>query len=158
MDKRAKDHALQSFPYGLFVVGAVKGDVGLTIVANWGTQVSFKPSLLAIAIEYDSRMRAVIETSRAFSINLLPSKEIRVAKMFIKPREVRTSDYERHQLSGSRHGLPFLNDAIACVECRVVASHQMGDHLLFVGEVTDALYRGGGDALTLRETGWRYHR
>ena len=158
MDRRAKDHALQSFPYGLFVVGATEGDVGLTIVANWGTQVSFKPSLLAISIEYDSRMRAAIETSGAFSVNLLPSKEIRVAKMFIKPRETRKSDYERQLLSGSKHGLPFLNDAMACLECKVVASHQLGDHVLFVGEVTDAVYRGGGEALTLRETGWRYHR
>jgi flavin reductase (DIM6/NTAB) family NADH-FMN oxidoreductase RutF len=158
MDRRAKDHALQSFPYGLFVVGSTEGDMGLTIVANWGTQVSFRPSLLAISIEYDSRMCAAIENSGAFSINLLPSKGIRVARMFIKPRETPKSDYEEHLLSGSKRGLPFLKDAVACMECRVVASYRTGDHVLFVGEVTDAEYRGGGDALTLRETGWRYHR
>ncbi len=158
MERRARDHALQSFPYGLFVVGAREGDNALTIVANWGTQVSFKPSLMAISIEGNSRMRTAIEGGRAFSINLLPTKGLRIAKAFLKPKIVPVAEYGGRLLVGSKHGLPFLVDAIACLECILVDSHEAGDHVLFVGEVSDAVYRGGGDALTLKETGWRYHR
>ncbi len=158
MDRRTRDHALQSVPYGLFVVGSNEDGMAVTIVANWGMQVSFKPSLVAVSIENDSRMRAAIEKCRAFSVNLLPAKGLRVAKKFLKPREIPVGEYGGRLVTGSRSGMPFLNEAMACMECSVVASHAAGDHVLFIGEVTDATFRGGSDALTLRETGLRYRR
>jgi flavin reductase (DIM6/NTAB) family NADH-FMN oxidoreductase RutF len=36
---------------------------------------------------------------------------------------------------------------------------EVPDHVVFIGEVVDALLRREGtDVLTLRETGWRYNR
>jgi flavin reductase (DIM6/NTAB) family NADH-FMN oxidoreductase RutF len=46
----------------------------------------------------------------------------------------------------------LLDDALAHLECRIVASHDVGDHTMFVGEVESAnarsarpllYYRGG---------------
>lgn len=160
MDKTIRDRALQHFPYGLYVVGAVNGRAVATIVANWATQVSFSPALVAIAIEHDSRMRAHIEMSGFFSINMLPPNKTEIARSFVKPRETNGNDISGRRFERAKNGTPFLHDAVACIECRVVHAYPAGDHLVFVGEVTDAMIHkdGRGEVLTLRQTGWRYHR
>lgn len=149
---------LQSFPYGLFVVGSIRNGSVRTILANWATQVSFHPPLVSIAIEDDSTMRDYIEKSGLFSINVLPAGNIDTARDF-----VRSSEPEGNMINGRTfvpgpHGTPFIEDAITSLECEVVRSIQTGDHVLFIGKVTEALIRREGDALTLKETGWRYRR
>ncbi len=160
MERTTRDHVLQQFPYGLYVIGTANGPTVSTIVANWVTQVSFTPPLVAVGIEEDSRMRAKIEEAGFFAVNLLPAKEMAVARAFLKPRESSGDEINGRQFVRARNGMPFLKDALASIECRVVSSSRTGDHVLFVGEVTDASarHRGRGEVLTLKETGWRYHK
>jgi len=150
--------ALQSFPYGLFVVGSVR-DAGVrTIVANWATQVSFEPPLVSIAIEDDSTMREYIEQSGVFSINVLPAGSIDTARDFVRSSEPEGNKINGRSFVPGPHGTPFIEDAITSMECRVVKTIQTGDHVLFIGEVMEAIVWREGDALTLKETGWRYRR
>lgn len=160
MEKEVRDRALQQIPYGLYVVGSADGRSVGTIVANWATQLSFSPVLVGIAIESDSRMRTLIETSRHFSINILPSKNADLPRAFLKPAETTKDEIHGKRFDRARNGTPFLHDAVASIECMVLHSVTTGDHVMFVGEVTDAaLHRDtGGDVLMLRETGLRYHR
>ena len=69
------DHSqvLRQFPYGLYLVGASRNGHPLVILANWVTQVSFVPPLVAAAIEVDSKMHQFIRDSGYFSVNVLPS-------------------------------------------------------------------------------------
>ena len=160
MDRATRDRALQCIPYGLYVVGVANGEMISTIVANWAMQVSFRPALVAIAVEDDSRMRERIELAGFFSVNMLPPKNVQLARTFLKPKETRGNAVGGRQLTRSRNGSPFLQDAVASIECRVAEKHAAGDHILFLGEVVDAAVRreGRGEVLTLRETGWQYHR
>ena len=36
-----------------------------------------------------------------------------------------------------RGGVPLLTDALACLECEIVAEHPAGDHWIVVGRVDD---------------------
>jgi flavin reductase (DIM6/NTAB) family NADH-FMN oxidoreductase RutF len=36
-----------------------------------------------------------------------------------------------------RSGVPLLKDALACLECEIVAEHPAGDHWIVVGRVDD---------------------
>ncbi len=105
-------------------------------------------------------MRERIETGGYFSVNMLPPKNVALARAFLKPKETTGDVIGGRHVNRAHHGTPFLHDAVAALECRVVAQHAAGDHVLFVGEVTDAAAHrdGKGGVLTLRETGWRYHR
>jgi flavin reductase (DIM6/NTAB) family NADH-FMN oxidoreductase RutF len=158
MDKKASERALHFIPYGLYVLGSVKGQTVAAIVVNWVTQVSFNPALVAIAIEEESRMRAYIEGSQHFAINILPSDGIETARSFIRPVETIGNKINGRDFILSRNGLPFLKDAIASIECRVVSSYKTGDHIMFIGEVTDAVTHSERDVLTLKKTGWNYRR
>lgn len=149
--------ALQRIPYGLYVVGSLRDGVPATMIANWVTQVSFHPPCVAIAVETDSKMRRYVEASGFFCVNILPAGSTLTAKAFLKSPEAEDATIAGRNFSRGRNGTPFLSEASAAVECRVLTSVATGDHVLFVGEVVDAALRQEGEGvLTLRDTGWRY--
>ncbi|PYP45581.1 MAG: diguanylate cyclase, partial [Gemmatimonadetes bacterium] len=58
---------------------------------------------------------------------------------------------------GPGSGAPVLADALAWVECRVVATLPSGDHTLVLGEVVEAgVEHEGARPLTLQESGLTY--
>src|SRR5438552_829037 len=54
------------------------------------------------------------------------------------------------------NGCPILEDALGYLECRVAGELPAGDHTVFVGEIVEAGVLREGEALTMRETGFRY--
>jgi flavin reductase (DIM6/NTAB) family NADH-FMN oxidoreductase RutF len=52
-------------------------------------------------------------------------------------------------------GAPLLDGALGWIEARVTASHDVGDHTLFVGEVVAVAEGTSGPALVYREHGYR---
>ncbi len=158
-DRETVGRVLQQIPYGLYVVGSLNGTVPSTIVANWVTQVSFAPPWVAIAVEEGSRMKEYIGASGFFSVNILPSGGRETAKAFLKGPEAAGTTIGGKKFEPAGNGTPFLVDASASFECRVMQTLAVPDHHLFIGEVVDAvLRREGAGVLTLSETGWRYKR
>jgi len=150
---------LELIPYGLYVVGSLRGAEAAAMVANWLTQVSFAPPCVAMAVEADSRMRGYIAASGHFSVNILPSGARATARAFLKGPESAGGTIGGRPFVRGTHGTPFLTEAAASLECRVLHTLDVPDHVLFVGEVVDAVLRSEGtDVLTLRETGWRYQK
>ena len=156
-DRETTGRVLELIPYGLYVLGSLNGAVPAAIIANWVTQVSFSPPWVAVAVEADSRMRENIARSGVFSVNLIPAGGRDVAKAFLKGPEAKGGTIGGAGFEPAKNGTPFLLAATASFECRVKNALEVPDHLVFIGEVVDAVLRDGGkDILTLRETGWRY--
>ena len=147
---------LGAIPYGLYVVGSTEAETVGTIVANWVTQVSFSPAMIGIAIETDSRMKILIERSGVFCLNLLRAGDTGLAKAFLKAAESSGDSVNGREFTRTKRGTPFLRDALGSIECEVTSALPSGDHTLFLGKIVGAAWNGGGDALTLRETGWKY--
>jgi len=158
LDKTTRNKVLSKIPYGLYVVGSNTKDGVSTIIANWISQVSFHPPLVAIAVEYDSDMRDYIEESKFFSINMLAKGSTQLAKAFLKKSKQSGSMLNGKEATVTKYGTPYLKDSVASIECKVVNSLEVGDHVLFVGEVIDAVSHDDGEILTLKETGWKYSR
>jgi len=159
LDKVTAKKVLQRIPYGLYVVGSLHDRIPATMVANWVTQVSFAPPWVAIAVEHDSKMREYIERSGVFCVNILPSGATKTAKAFLKSPEAQEGTIGGRAFESGVSGTPFLLDATASFECKVMHTVPVPDHVVFIGEVIDAVLRKeGSGALTLGETGWRYSR
>lgn len=159
LDKATAAKVLQRIPYGLYVVGSLHDLKPVTMVANWVTQVSFAPPWVAIAVEDGSKMRRYIERSGVFCVNILPAGSISTAKAFLKGPEAQEGTIGGRGFERGSNGTPFLLDATASFECKVMHVVPVPDHVVFIGEVVDAVLRHeGSGALTLRETGWRYTR
>src|SRR5260370_35543626 len=79
VDPNTKKQALRTFTYGLYAVScADEGEVNI-FTANWLTQASFDPPLLAISVENDSKSLPMILRSRKFTVNVLRSGQRELA-------------------------------------------------------------------------------
>jgi flavin reductase (DIM6/NTAB) family NADH-FMN oxidoreductase RutF len=143
---------LSQLSYGLYVVGTKDEESPHGMTANWITQVSFEPEIVAVAVEKDSHSRTLLQKSRIFSVSILKSGQKDVAGEFAKAKKDR--DF---RFVSKKTGAPILADAAAYLDCKVVDSHPSGDHVIFFGEVVDSgILDESAEPLTLKETGWRY--
>ncbi len=158
MDQSAKKTVLRHFPYGLYAVTVKQDGEEHGMTANWLTQASFEPPMVAVAVENTSRTIEMIRDARQFAINVFQQGQRDLAGKL-----GRSSDSAPQKLKGVKtkpapvSGAPILADALGWVECRVIATLPAGDHTLVLGEVVQAgVEHEGAQALTLQETGFKY--
>ncbi|MBI3967605.1 MAG: flavin reductase [Chloroflexi bacterium] len=158
MDAEAKKTVLRKLTYGLHVVTtrSRSGDVVNGMTANWVTQVSFEPPLVAVAVENDSKTIELLRESAVFALNVLESGQRELAGTLGRAYAKRPDKLDGIATSPGETGCPILKDALGYVECRIVSSQSAGDHTLFVGQVVAAGVHRDGVPLPMSETGFRY--
>lgn len=155
MDEAAKKSVLRSFTYGLYAVTAKDGDEVNAFTANWLTQVSFEPPMVALAVENDARSLGMIRRSGRFGVCVLAREQRELAGHLGRSSQrnpAKLADVAYHLVEDT----PVLDAALGFVICRVAASQSAGDHTLLVGRVVEAGLLREGENLTLREAGFRY--
>jgi len=163
--------ALESMPYGLYIIGSKGSDNINGMMADWVMQVSFEPRLVAVSLERNSTTLRNLRETGFFTINMLGSEQRGLAVKFCQPREASKIQGRSDQASaviydkmagvpyqmGELSGCPVLGEAVAYVECEVHEITLVGDHALAIGRVLDgAILREGSEPLTNRILGWSY--
>ena len=158
MNDAAKKPVLRRFPYGLYALTVKHGGEEHGMTANWVTQTSFEPPMVAVAVENTSKTIGMIRDAHHFAINVFPQGQRELAGKL-----GRASANAPQKLKGIRtkpapvSGAPILADALGWVECRMVATLPSGDHTLVLGEVVEAgVEHEGAQPLTLQEAGFKY--
>jgi flavin reductase (DIM6/NTAB) family NADH-FMN oxidoreductase RutF len=148
---------LSQVAYGLYIVGSCAEGTANAMTANWLTQVSFNPEMVALAVEKDSYTRKLIGEGAVFSVSILKTGQKDIAQHFIKHQNRKGNKIGDYTFLTRKTGAPILENCSAYLDCRVVETRPAGDHVIFIGEVIDsAMVDPEAEALTLRETGWRY--
>jgi flavin reductase (DIM6/NTAB) family NADH-FMN oxidoreductase RutF len=158
MDPAVKKQVLRQFTYGLFAITCCEGEEVNAFTANWLTQVSFEPPLLAVSVENNSKSLPMIQRSRKFAVNILHTgtEQRKLAgdlgKSALKyPQKMASIAYETRG-----DGYIVLQDALSWVGCVVQQTHPAGDSTLLVAEVVDAGVVAEGQPLTMNEAGFRH--
>jgi flavin reductase (DIM6/NTAB) family NADH-FMN oxidoreductase RutF len=157
MDEAAKKTVLRHFPYGLYVLTVSHDGEDHAMTANWVTQASFEPPMIAVAVENTSKTIGMIRDSHHFAVNLRQKDQRDLAGKL-----GRSSEQAPQKLKGLKtkpapiSGTPVLTDAIGWVECRLMTTVPSGDHTLVLGEVVAAGVEHDGAPLTLQEAGFKY--
>lgn len=147
---------LRLFTYGLYAVTLRRGHEHHGFTANWVTQVSFEPQLIAISVENDSRSIGFIRDTRIFTVNVLPTGARDVAGLLGR-RSVTIPDKMSHvDWEPGPNGCAVLAAALGYLECAVEGSIPAGDSTVFIARVTGARYIREGAALTMAETGFKH--
>ncbi len=159
-DDPIKD-ALLLMPYGFYAITSRSGDDVNTMVANWITQVSFEPRLVAIGLQKTSYSHGLIEKGRIFAINLFRDEDREFLMPFTKGR-AKNPD----KMIGAKYdeapetGCPILDGAAAYLEFKVVDMIDIGgSHDILLGEAIGAGVIKSSDVadiLTLPSLGWSY--
>lgn len=149
--------ALRQISYGLYVLTTRHEATLNAITCNWVTQISFKPSLILVAVEQKSYSHQLLQEGRVFGLNLLDKEQSHLARRMAVPRRINP-----HKLAGvSYHmgqtGVPLLDDALAWLECEVRQILEVGgDHTLFISEVVAGGVIRQAEPLTLLASGLHY--
>lgn len=156
MDANLKKRVLRTFTYGLYAVSCADAGEINAFTANWLTQVSFEPPLLALSVENDSKSLPMIQRSRKITVNVLKVGDRELAGQLGKsalqhPDKLAGVDYVIGE-----NGCPILNAALAWVACEVRHTAPAGDSTLLIVEVVDVGMISEGTPLTMAEAGFRH--
>jgi flavin reductase (DIM6/NTAB) family NADH-FMN oxidoreductase RutF len=156
MDPNLKKQVLRTFTYGLYAVScAHEGEVNV-FTANWLTQVSFDPPLLAVSVENNSKSLPMILRSRKFTVNVLRSGDRELAGKLGKSALQHPDKLANITFHQGPNGCPILEDALDWVACEVIHTVEAGDSTLIVAEVVDVGILSEGQPLTMAEAGFRH--
>lgn len=148
---KLRRRVLWTFPSGLYLVGSRSGVKRNLMTANWITQVSFEPKLVAVSVEKTALTHELISGGGAFTINTIDREDRANVRKFTKPVEVAGNTMNEFPFhDGTVTGAPVLDQAVAFVECEVRTPVDAGDHTLFVGEVVNAAFQKAEETAVLR--------
>lgn len=139
---------------GVYVIGAAHGGRRDAFTAAWLTQVSFDPLLVALSVNPSHATYPLLRESGGFTVSVLERGQLELARHFGT-----RSGREEDKLAGvrwhpARGGAPVLEEALAQLECEVVAMHRAGDHQLVVARVVGGrLLRADAEPLRYADTG-----
>lgn len=133
IEARALRNALGQFATGVTVVTTLAADRGLVgLTANSFSALSLDPPLVLWSLRDTSPSMPAFQSEDRFAINVLAEAQVEVSRRFATPLPDKF-DGVAHALS--EHGMPLLHGAAAWFECRTIARHRAGDHVLFIAAV-----------------------
>lgn len=156
LDPAARKATLRLITYGLYAVGVAAGQERNLFTANWLSQVSFDPPLLAVSVENDGYSIDLLRRNGVFSVSVLGEDSTDEAALLGKRHALRPNKIDEVRWHAGVTGCPVLDDALGAIECRVVNSMPAGDSTLFMGEVIAARILRQGEPLTMRAAGYRH--
>ena len=103
--------------------------------------VSLDPPLVLVCADKKSNTLPLIEAGRNFSVNLLAAGQEALSNRFAS-KEHEWTRFEGLACGRGATGAPLIPGALASLDCRVVALHDAGDHVIVVGQVEAVRSRG----------------
>jgi flavin reductase (DIM6/NTAB) family NADH-FMN oxidoreductase RutF len=156
MDDAAKKEALRLFTYGLYAVTCGDEREHNAFTANWLSQVSFDPPLVAVSVENTSHSLPIIRRHGSFAVNVYASDERELSGRLGKGFAKHPMKLEGLRWATAAGGCPVLSDAPAWVACRVTGELPAGDSTLVLGEVVDAQINRRVEPLTMLAAGFKH--
>ena len=143
-DARSFRDALGRFATGVAFVTAAPGGAPHGLIVNSLTSVSLDPPLVSFSPARSSLTWARMRTARRFGVNVLGRQHEQFAKRATPPGADRFAGLDWQP---GRGGAPLLTDALASLDCEIVAEHPAGDHWIVVARVDEVRISPAGDPL-----------
>ena len=147
--------ALGAFATGVTVVTTQGPEHAYGMTANAFSSVSLDPPLILICVISGTEGARTIAANGVFAVNILGAAQEPLSRYFAsreRPRGPEAFAAVAHHRAAT--GSPILDGVAGYLDCRLVASHQAGDHEIFIGEVLELGCADGGEPLLFH--GGRY--
>ena len=133
MGERELRDAFGAFATGVTVVTTVDAQgVYQGVTANSFSSLSLDPPLVLWSQALGARSFPAFRDASHFVVNILASDQLEVSRRFASSG---ADKFVGLTIRHGRTGLPALPGCCAWIECRKVAMHPGGDHMIHVGEV-----------------------
>ena len=132
----ALKQVLSRWVTGVTIVTARAGDRihGMTVSAF--SEVSLEPPLVLVCADKTSNTHPLIAEGGVFAVNVLASDQAELSNRFASKKD----EHRRFvglDIESGRTGAPLLAGTLAALDCTVVAAHDAGDHVIYVGRVEE---------------------
>lgn len=124
---------MSTLPTGVTVVTTSYNSKIFGFTANSFTSVSLSPPLVSFCIDQDSSSVSSFTASDYFAVNILADNQVNFSVHFAKFNADKFADIP-YTIGKYSHS-PLITSAISYIECKKFVQHQVGDHILVVGEV-----------------------
>ena len=138
--------AMRRFAAGIAVVTIESDGRKLALTVGSLVSLSLEPPLVAISVGHDSSVHEPLRQAGRFVVNLLAGDQDALAQHFARSvppialwAGIPTRDSELPE--------PLLAGALAWLECTTAATHEAGDHTIFVADVVSIELGREADAL-----------
>jgi flavin reductase (DIM6/NTAB) family NADH-FMN oxidoreductase RutF len=160
-----------SLTTGIYVLTVAGGDHVHGMSSSWVAQVSGEPPLMMAAVDVGHFSTQAIAATGAFGLNVVGHRSRHLEDYFLSAASRRPDNLSdiAYELS-PRLRVPWLTQAAASVEARVVNSFLAGDHRLLIAEPVgvrinqpdrpltsldlDYVYLGGKTVIARDRAGW----
>lgn len=133
--------AFRTLSYGLFIIGGRSDDACAGCIANTFQQVTSEPLQVSVTLNKQNCTTTTIQQSGRFTASVLSEK----ASMELIGRFGFQSSNEVDKFQGiaggkDEAGIPYVTECcVAWFSVRVVQTLDVGTHIIFVGEVEQAI-------------------
>ena len=134
------------FVTGVTIVTTLEGKTDHGITVNAFTSVSLDPPLVLVCCDRKAESYELLKKSKVFAVNILSDSQKQISVNFSR-HELKPIRFQDLRIRREVTGAAVIEDAIAFIDCRVVAMHDAGDHEIFVGQVEKLGYKEGSDPL-----------
>lgn len=143
--------SMEYLPHPLVIVTAgnptdPKNRGGMT--AAWVSRVSWNPPLIAVAIAPSRHTYKLIKEFKEFAVHTISKNLEEIAMRIFGSMSSR--DVDKFKEAGIEPAkakaitAPIIPNAPLILECKLVAEHPAGDHIIVIGEVVKA-YQGSNE-------------
>jgi flavin reductase (DIM6/NTAB) family NADH-FMN oxidoreductase RutF len=148
IERQQFKRALGSFATGVTLATTAVGSEWHGMTANAVMSVSLEPPLVALSVQQGTRMHTALRCSTNFALSILADDQVAVARYFAdSSRPHNTTAFAQFPHHQGRTGAPLLDGTLAAIDCAIVATHQAGDHTLFIGQVVGLEVAASGKPL-----------
>jgi flavin reductase (DIM6/NTAB) family NADH-FMN oxidoreductase RutF len=133
-DARSFRDALGRLATGVVFITASPDGEPAGLIVNSFTSVSLEPPMVSFSPSRDSLTWSRMRRAGRFGVNVLGQQHERFAKRATPAGADRFAGLNWTLGPG---GTPLVTDALASLECSIVAEHPTGDHWIVVGRVDD---------------------
>ncbi len=137
------------------VTSAHDGDSphGMTVTSF--TSVSLDPPLIVVSLENSSRTYQLVKQTGVFAVSILRQDQQDLAERFAGRIPDDRDRFHGIPYRQASSGAPIPEGILAYLDCRLVETHPVGTHTLFIGEVVEGTVEGQGSPLLYYNRGYR---
>lgn len=142
MDDRTFRNALGKFATGVTIITASwNGEIrGMT--ANAFMSVSLHPKLVVVSINEKAKMNDFVKNGGKYAVNILTEEQKTLSQIFAGQLKEEI-DVEFQWVNDH----PILPQSLAYILCEVENAYVTGDHILYIGKVTNLSINEGSPLL-----------
>ena len=142
------------FATGVSVITTLEADGTIHgMTANGIASVSLNPMLSMVCVSHNANTFPIIQNTGRYGINILNQYQKDIGIYYASSSNQDGGRF-KEIFKLSKSGIPFVANALASMDCKVVNEHREGDHTIFIGSVEE-IQVTEGEPLLFYSSQWK---